>query len=340
MNIIVTNKYKDLIYSTNIEILKELNGVFKVSQIVNSFNSIFFKKIIIDATALDGFPKDTVLKELVASFETDKLILILPPDNPPPKKFLNFLVSINLYNFTDNPEGLMGLVNKSNTKDDVKEYLEINDASSPEDNILNNNSLNNINELGEGRKIVLGFNSVNENSFITEIIYSIKKTLEEKYQKNVIAIEIDKRNFVFYNSPNMFSLSNDKVNLFMQNNTMNADIVLIDISMYNNTSICNDILYLINPSLFEINKMMFKNKMIFNTLKGKKVIFTNSLLTSNDVNQFAREAGISVYYNLAPINDRISNENINKLLSKMGIVENISSEGNKSGKKGLFNIFK
>ena len=78
MNIIVTNKCKDLIYSTNIEILKELHGVFKVREIVNSFSSIFYKKIIIDASALEGFPKEEVLRELVASFDMDKLILFLP----------------------------------------------------------------------------------------------------------------------------------------------------------------------------------------------------------------------------------------------------------------------
>ena len=64
MNIIVTNQYKDLIEGTNIEIMKELNGVFKVSEIANSFNSIFYKKLIIDATALERFPKEDVLKYL------------------------------------------------------------------------------------------------------------------------------------------------------------------------------------------------------------------------------------------------------------------------------------
>ena len=122
MNIIVTNKYRDLIYSTNIEILKELNGEYKVSQIANSFNSIFYKKIIIDATAIQDFPKESVLKELSKSFDMDKLILFLPPDNPPPKKFLSFLVSLNIYNFTDNARGLSELVQRSNTIDNVKEY--------------------------------------------------------------------------------------------------------------------------------------------------------------------------------------------------------------------------
>ena len=119
MNIIVTNKFKSLINGTNIEVMKELTGVYKVSEIANSFNSIFYKKLIIDATALDRFPKEDVLRDLVKTFDTEKLILFLPPDNPPPMKFLSFLVSINLYNFTDNNKGLLELVKKSNTYEDV-----------------------------------------------------------------------------------------------------------------------------------------------------------------------------------------------------------------------------
>ena len=335
MNIIVTNKYKDLIYSANIEILKELNGVFKVGQIVNSFNSIFYKKIIIDATALQDFPKDTVLKELVSSFDKDKLILLLPPDNPPPKNFLSFLVSINLYNFTDNANGLLELVNKSNKKSDVENYVNEKDEQVTENN--SDDSNNDIyNELPQ--KLIIGFNAVTDNSYVTEIIYTIKKELEEKHQKKVIALEIDKRNFVFYNSRDMFSIQGDKVEMFMQNNITDADVVLVDLTNYNNTSICNDVVYLINPSLYEVNKSLFKNRMLFMNLKGKKIIFVNSLLTSSDVTQFAKEANISVYYNLAPINDRIYNENITKLLAKMGIIE--AQTGNKSNKKGLFDIFK
>ncbi|MBQ8891463.1 MAG: hypothetical protein IJ068_01195 [Bacilli bacterium] len=336
MNIIVTNKYKDLIYSANIEILKELNGVFKVSQIVNSFNSIFYKKIIIDATALENFPKENVLKELAAAFEKDKLILLLPPDNPPPKKFLSFLVSINIYNFTDNASGLLELVHKSNKINDVKNYIEereekIAETKNEESTIHDENDL-------LPQQVILGFNGVTGNSYVTEIIYSIKKELEERYQKKVLAIEVEKRDFVFYNSSSMMSIGKDKVNIFLQNNLNDYDFILVDLSNYNNTTICNDVIYLVNPSLYEVNKIMMKDRTVFMKLKGKKVVFSNSLLTSNDVNQFAREAGISVYYNLTPINDRGTNDNISKLLTKMGVLDNESSD--KSTKKGLFDIFK
>ena len=331
MNIIVTNKYKDLIYSTNIEILKELNGIFKVKEIVNSFNSIFYKKIIIDATALEEFPKEDVLKELVSSFDMDKLILFLPPDNPPPKKFLSFLVSINLFNFTDNQKGLLQLIRKSNTLDDVKDFVKIEEEKTEIEQ-----SDNHLYESTDAPgRIVIGFKSVTENAYSTEIIYSIKRTLEEKYKKSVRAIEINKRNFGFYNAKDMYSIYPERVRDFLKNN-LDCEIVLVDLND-SDLDVCNDIIYLVNPSLYTINKLMYKSRDAFMKLKGKKIVFVNSLLNTNDVNQFSKEASISVYYNLQPINDRVFNDEIDKLLGKLGIVAETNS---KPVKKGLFDIFK
>ena len=331
MNIIVTNKYKDLIYNTNIEILKELHGVFKVREIVNSFSSIFYKKIIIDATALEGFPKEDVLKELIASFDMDKLILFLPPDNPPPKKFLAFLVSINLFNFTDNQKGLIELIKKSNTFEDVKNFQQV-----EEEKVTNLPSEDNIYENTDAPgRIVLGFKSVTENSFNTEIIYSIKRTLEEKYNKNVLAVEIDRKNLSYYNANNIHSVYRERINDFLKNN-LGYDVILVDLGELD-MNVCDDVIYLVNPSLYTVNKLMYKSRDAFIKLKGKKVVFTNSLLTTSDVNQFAKEAGISVYYNLGPINDRVYSEDLDKLLAKLGVVPDTTT---KPAKKGLFDIFK
>ena len=331
MNIIVTNKYKDLIYSTNIEILKELHGVFKIKEIVNSFSSIFYKKIIIDATAIEGFPKEEVLKELIASFDMDKLILFLPPDNPPPKRFLAFLVSINLYNFTDNQRGLLKLISQSNTFEDVKEFQQV--ADEP---VNNQEELNNDFESTDAPgRIVLGFIGVTETSYSTEIIYSIKKTLEEKYNKSVQAVELDKKNLVYYNAKETYSIYQNRIRDFLKNN-LSPEVVLIDLGEMD-LNICDDVIYLVNPSLYTINKLMYKSRDAFMRLKGKKVVFVNSLLNNDDVNQFAKEAGISVYYNLPPINDRVYSQDIDKLLGKLGIVPETS---NKTTKKGLFDLFK
>lgn len=331
MNIIVVNKYKDLIYSTNIEILKEMSGVFKVDQIANSFNSIFYKKIIIDATALAGFPKENVLKELASSFDPEKLILFLPPDNPPPKSFLSFLVSLNIFNFTDNINGLVELVKKSNSINDVRGFIQTKEDNNKD---LDINNVDNSYQTSD--KIILGINSLNDDIFATELVYMMKKNLEEKYGKQVLAIEINKNEFRYFNSNNMLSTDENRISSIL-NNSLNYDIILIDLNNSKVNNICTDIIYLLDPSLYKINKLLYKNRNVFLNLKGKKVLFVNSLLKENDVNQFSREANISVYYNLSPLNDRIINENLNNLLAKLGIIDD---NNNKQTKRGLFDIFK
>ena len=331
MNIIVTNKYKDIIYSTNIEILKEMNGVFKVNQIANAFRSIFYKKIIIDGTAIQDYPKESVLKELASSFDMDKLILFLPPDNPPPKKFLSVLVSLNILNFTDNINGLRKLIVKSNTIDDVREFIE-EKSNNIEDN--NNNNMEFEKNINTSDKIVLGIDNITSDTYNTDLIYMMKKVLENKYNKKVLSLEVNKNEFKYLNQDDMLSVNDYKFENIIQND-LHYDIILVDLNNSKNSNLCTDVLYLINPSLYEINKLLYNNRNIFLTLKSKKIVLINSLLHENDVNIFAKEANISIYYNLQPTNDRVLNDSIDKLLLKLGVVDDA-----KPTKKGLFDIFK
>ena len=332
MNIIVTNKYKNIISNANAEIMKELNGVFDVNQIVNAFNSFFYRKLIIDATALNGFPKEDVLRNLTKNFDTEKLILFLPPDNPPPKKFLSFLVSINLYNFTDNINGITRLINKSNTYEDVKNYVSEDSSENHYDTSLDFSQSNL--EIENG-KIILGIMNVTRDAGSTELVYLLKKTLEERYNRKVIGVEIAKRDFMFYNSSNLYSITDDKVDDFFSTFGKN-EMVIVDLDDQKNKEVCSDVIYLVEPSLYRINQLMMGNRNVFNELKGKKVILNKSLLSDNDINLFAKEAGISIYFNLPPLNDRIYNPILDKLLSKLGFVEEVSD----NTKKGLFDIFK
>lgn len=335
MNIIVTNQNKDLIYGANIEIMKELNGVFQVSEIANSFNSIFYKKLIIDATALENFPKEDVLRKLAKTFDTEKLILFLPPNDPPPKKFLSLLVSINIYNFTDNIKGLQELVAKSNTYDDVKEYVVQNTPARKE---ISYEDFSDSNISLDNEQVILGIKNVTKNAGSTALTYMLKKNLQEAHNKEVVAVELDKRDFAYYNDKTMYSISNSKMGEFFA--TMSKmKIILVDLADSNKADFCTDVIYLVEPSLYRINQLMMGNRAAFNMLKGKKVILSNSLLNDNDVNTFAREAGISLYFNLPPLNDRIVNPVLNDLLSKLGLVD-VQSSNQGRQKRGLFDIFK
>ena len=73
------------------------------------------------------------------------------------------------------------------------------------------------------------------------------------------------------------------------------------------------------------------------TLKDKKIILNQSLLTSKDVSELEYEAGIKSFFNLPPVNDRKKNEVITELLTKVGLLQ-ITQGGNNSGK--IFGLFR
>ena len=335
MNIIVTNRNKDLIYGANIEIMKELNGVFQVSEIANSFNSIFYKKLIIDATAIANFPKEDVLRELAKTFDTEKLILFLPPDDPPPKKFLSLLVSINIFNFTDNIKGLQKLVSKSNTYEDVKEFAFVQSNTRQVDDKIDFSDY----DTGlDNKQIILGLKNVTKDAGSTELTYLLKKALEDVYKKSVIAIEVDKNDLMFFNEPNMYSVRSNKLGEFFASQRK-VDVVLVDLNYSSSTDMCTDVIYIVEPSLYRVNQLMMGNRNAFNSLKGKKVILNKSLLSTNDTSVFAKEAGISIYFNLPPLNDRVYNPIIGELLSKLGIIQ-VDETVETKNKKGFFDFFK
>ena len=107
---------------------------------------------------------------------------------------------------------------------------------------------------------------------------------------------------------------------------------MIDLNDNNYYILCDDVIYLIEPSIIKINKLLNEKRDIFMTLNGKKVVLNKSMLTNEDVSIFSKEAGISIYYNIPYVNDRNDNSVINDFINKLGLV-------NKGG-HGLFGLFK
>ena len=56
------------------------------------------------------------------------------------------------------------------------------------------------------------------------------------------------------------------------------------------------------------------------------------IVNSDDANVFAREAGISIYFNLPPLSDRVHNKIVDDLLLKLGLIEVFEDKP----KRGLF----
>jgi MinD superfamily P-loop ATPase len=66
---------------------------------------------------------------------------------------------------------------------------------------------------------------------------------------------------------------------------------------------------------------MMRDRKAFERLRDKKVIINRSVLSQADVREFAREAGINIFYMVPAINDREESQYINELLIKLGMVK-------------------
>jgi hypothetical protein len=115
----------------------------------------------------------------------------------------------------------------------------------------------------------------------------------------------------------MVSTSKEEAKDIISNS--DAEVIFVDLNDTEDLDLCDDILYLVEPSVIKLNGLMAINRNIFKELKGKKVLLNKSLLSKDDIKILEREAGMEFFETIAPLNDRILNDPISKLLGLLGI---------------------
>ena len=466
MNVIVSNKQKNIIDNANIDAIKDLNGLFSVDDLINKFKNYFFSKMILDATSVIDFTSDAVLNKLARNIGSDRLIILLPSSPEPPKEFTDKLVNLKIYNFSNKIEDIVQFINHPNTygnisednslyvdnsireneldtssfsnnrvneKDsfsdmlsnfDIKDNTEINnnidinnsninsdskvesitnnivdennisnsdstlenslnnislnenintnnyennvnindDASNNRDNdLMNNTVINNFDNINDelnqnnnqtifqnnnegniynndfkneesveksnnenagfylnqvATKKIIGIKNVTVHAGSTTLTYLLMNMLKNKYKKRVSAVEINKNDFKYYQDNTMISVAACNVTSVLNNND---EIIIVDLNDCHDTSFCNDIIYLVEPSIIKLNRLMMENRFAFRELQNKRIVLNKSLLSSNDVKALSKEAGVEMFMNIPPVNDRINNQIIEDLINKLGL---------------------
>ena len=321
MNVLVVNQQEAVLSPLNIEVIKTLRGTFSSDEIISTFTNFFFARMIIDITALQN-PEDIVTyQKLSIGLPIDKIILLIPPSSIVANNyFLSKLISMGYYNFTTNGDGVVYLLNTPNT---YKEVAHLHQVGGPEQvpgaqqPVMGDVQQNN-NPKGPNVK-TLGIVNVTNSSGATSLVYMMKKELEQTFHMSCFAIEVDKRDFTFFREENMISTT--KASLAREiMKAVGYSCVLIDLNDYDDP-VCEDIIYLVEPSVIKLNKLMLKDRTIFSKLKGKKVIINRSTLSEADIREFASEAGIDIFYVLPPLNDRERSNIIADLLRRLGLVK-------------------
>ncbi len=339
MNVKVVNKYESLINNLDIDIIKSVSGVFTPEELLAQFNNFFYNKMILDITAISDYENIKTMQELSVNMDMSKVILLLDDsevvNNP---KYLSALVSMGIYNFTRNIDAIKFLIDNPNSYKDVASYHQLNMVDNvsevPETHKKSKSSNNEEEEKKEGIRII-GIKNVTEHAGSTTLTFLLKKQLEKNYK--VIAVEVDNNDFVFLNDRSLKNTNHFELQKFISSN-YNNDVILIDLNNEGSVDYCTDVLYLIEPGLIKLNKLIRKDPQIFDKLKGKKIVLNRSVLDNNDIEDFERESNSKVYFNIPYLDDKLDNyAELDILLRRLGFM-NEDSEPDRNNK--LFNIFK
>ena len=258
MNVIVANKNEGLLNSLDVDVIKSINGQFDADEIIQTFSNFFFNRMFLDITALKDNTDINNIQKLSMSIEMDKVILLLDNNLMNDNIFLSKLISMGIYNFANTKESLLYLYNHPNTYKDVAHIHQLNtntNISEPQDEkkgrFFKSTQQQPTTQNYKTGKII-GFKSMTSGAGATTLVYMLKKYLSNK--NYVVALEVNKNDFGFFNEKDMYSINQNNLSAAL-NKFNNATYILVDINN-GNIEECDEVIYLIEPSIIKLNKMM------------------------------------------------------------------------------------
>lgn len=343
MNVIVSNRYQSMLETLDIEIIKSVNGEYDADELVGMFKNFFFNRMILDITAIKNYKDIKNLQKLSISLDMDKVILLLDdsPESSSPE-YLSKLISMGIYNFTKNLDGIIYLYNNPNSYRDVAQYHQLDAVVtqvSPQGVYVankNNGGGQVPSTVMTGTRII-GIKNVTKQSGATTLTYLLKKQLEQNY--SVAIAEIGKRDFSYFNEKGLESIQADNVQNFIARNS-DKEVIVLDLNSDGKAEqLCTEVIYLIEPSIIKLNKLMATSRGMLSKLKGKKIVLNQSLLTSKDVLDFEYESRLKVFFNMPPLDEREKQIQIlNVFLAKLGF-ERLATNTDIEKKTGILGLF-
>ena len=313
MNVIVSNLNRNVFANLDVDIIKSINGEFSADEIVQTFSTFFFNRMFLDITAIEQYKNVNNLKKISMGLDVSKIILYLSDDAVVnSESYISSLINMGFYNFAKNESEIKYLYDNPNSYKDVahlqKEFTEEIKEEVPLENVL------------EGIRVI-GFKNFTNHAGATSLIYMLKKQLSNNYY--TVAIEINKRDFMFFNDKDMVSCKSIELKDLIAKYSKDCNIILIDLNdldLATCHSVCSDVIYLMESSTLMMNKLVMLDNQCFNKISNNKVVLNKSLLNEKDIKQLKFETGINFFEILPPMDDRANNSEILfPLLEKLGL---------------------
>ena len=327
MNVIVANKYSQMLSNLRIDIIKNVEGEFDVEDIVSNFQNFFFNKMILDITAIKDYQNIATIQKLSFGLDMSKVILLLDDSqvvNSP--SYISELISMGLYNFTRNIDAVAYLINNPNTYKDVAQYHILGASGAKADtqaNIsldpgqINSNFINeSVNKMFMGTRVI-AVKNLSDGAGATTLTYMMKKALEGNYR--VLAIEVDKKDFMYFNDSDLRSVTTAELETITKNPNSDYEVILVDINDSPKISTIKEVIHLVEPTTIKLNKMIRTDRLVLEKMKSYQVVLNKSMLNDKDVEEFEYESRCKTFANLPYLDDKQEdNKDIKTFLYKMG----------------------
>ena len=323
MNVIIGNKYREMLANLQIDVIKSLAGEYQVDDLISQFTNFFFGRMILDITAIANYQNIQNIQKISLNLDASKIILLLDPNDQVinSSNYLSKLVSMGIYNFTTNLDGINYLLQHPNSYKDVANFQNISNPA-PSNN-------GNMGAFNPGLRII-GIKNLTDGAGSTSLIYMLKKELSKKVP--TLAIEVNKDDFHYFNDKDMISVKE----MEFGSTILKSDqykVVLVDINDSKVENQCNLVISLLEPSTLKLNKMLKRDPKILEKIKNNLIVLNNSTLSSGEINRLASEANIKIFYNIPPLNDRMNSFPVLVgLLTRLGIYK----ANQRPEKRGLF----
>ena len=315
LNVVVTNRFASIIANLEIEVNKGMNGEFEVDDLIRTFENYFFARMILDITAIKDYRVIENIQKLSIKLDMSKVILLLDDITSNDKIYISKLISLGIYNFAPNKEGIIYLMQHQNSYKDVANLHTLETPLTVEVQKPMQMVNENVQSTPTNTKII-GFKNSNDHAGSTTLVYMLVKILEKNYQ--VVGIEVGKTDFRYFESNNLVSTTANEFNSQLSK-YRNHEVVLVDLNTFSLEASCKEIIYLVEPSTLKLNRMMILDSETFNKLKGSKVVLNQSMLSNNDVREFEFESKSEIFFNIPPVDDKAkTNPILNQFLFKLG----------------------
>lgn len=323
MNVILMNERKEL-SNLNIDVIKSIEGEYSVEELIGMFTNFFFNKMILDITSIKDYTDYSKLKILFENIDSNKVIVYLN-DVVNNKEYISNLITLGVYNFTLNYNEIMELFKNPKSFNDVsnlqiiKSSYEIN---SELDKIYNKDKEDPVEVFtmsneDEGNLKIIGVVNLTSHAGATTLVVQMIKQLNLNY--NAIGIEMNKQDFLYFNTPNLYSCMSKVEVMKKIKEHKDLDVVIVDLNNVDSKEFCTDVIYLIEPGTIKINKLIKGNSKIFEDLINDKIVLNRTNMDKNQVSEFEIESKIKIFSVVSNFRDNLDRViSVDKLLYNLG----------------------